>query len=78
MAKDRIESKDVISPSVTKSIEELNTELKKSVTLMSDLAKQAIDLNKAFSPTNIQQVVDSQKEYNKVNKIVKTHTSRNV
>jgi len=67
MAKDRIESKDVIDPKLSKDIAELNKELAISVTLMTDLTKASIDLNKNFDPKNIQQVVDTQKEYNKVN-----------
>lgn len=67
MAKDKIEQKDVIDSSIPKTFAELNKELAISVKLMTDLTKTAIDLNKNFDPDNIQQVIDSQKEYNKVN-----------
>lgn len=63
---DKISQSDVIDSSVLQSFQSLNKELIISVKLMTDLTKASIDMSKNFNPNNIQQVVASQAEYNKV------------
>jgi hypothetical protein len=67
MAKDRIQQKDVIDPKIIPTFEELNKQLEASVKNMTDASKAATDLFKAFDPKNIQDITESQKEYNEVN-----------
>ena len=67
MAKDRIESKDVLDPKLKTDIIGFNKELSESVRLMTDATKSAINLSNAFNPKTVQDVTKSVEQYNTQN-----------